>query len=475
MLKNNVTVRAVICLSLGFAVALSAAPASAKKGGKHTAAKKAKKRVLVGGFQGTKSGEARKAVIAALKDDGEYDIGETSDAKPGGDDKSYASASNGATAVLVGTVKKSGLILSVRNGADGALVQDVEVKGDSPSKLSKNIADTLGLSVADVIAQTKPGSAKADEPKADEPKADEPKADDAEEKTDKEKEPADEEAKSEPASAGDASPFPDSHSALELEAGLRAVHRSFTYHDTADQLYPGRGYPVPQTYKLPLGPALFINGTIYPGAFATSGAGANFGITGGYELNFGTKSVYDTPVAGDPTKTQENTLTTAANQYFVGVKARIPFSVHQLGVVVAYGQQEFNLLGDERAPTVPDVWYKFIKASLEGRFRVDAISVGVHLGTRLVSNTGGLERDWFPGHVKTQEIEAGLSLGYSVAPSVDLLVGFDLTRYAFNFNPIPSSLNPNSNPGPNAVIAGGATDQYISGFFGARYSLPGQK
>jgi hypothetical protein len=474
MRNNNVTVRAVICLSLGVALALSAPPASAKKAGKHTAAKKAKKRVLVGGFQGPKSSEARKAVIAALKDDGEYEIGETSDAKPGDDDKSFASASKGATAVLVGTVKKSGLVLSVRNGADGALVQDVEVKGDSSSKLSKNIADTLGLSVADVIAQTKPGAAKADdEPKSDEPKSDEPKADADEEKTDK---PADEEeAKSEPAS--DASAFPDSHSALELEAGLRAVHRSFTYHDTADQLFPGRGFPVPQTYKLPLGPAIFINGTLYPGAFATKGAAANFGITGGYELNFGTKSVYNTPAptAADPGATRENTLTTAANQYFIGIKARVPFSVHQLGFVLAYGQQEFNLLGDESAPQVPDVWYKFVKGSIEGRFRFDAISIGAHLGSRLVSNTGGLERDWFPGHVKTQSLEAGLELGYSLASSVDVLVGFDVIRYAFNFNPIPNTLNPNSNPGPNTVIAGGATDQFISGFLGVRYSLPGQK
>ncbi|HEY5373872.1 MAG TPA: hypothetical protein VIK01_09290, partial [Polyangiaceae bacterium] len=290
----------------------------------------------------------------------------------------------------------------------------------------------------------------------------EPKADD--EKTDK---PADEEAKSQPASDASAS---DGPSPLELEAGLRAVHRSFTYHDTPAQLFPTRGYPAPQTYKLPLGPAVFINGTIYPGAFATKGAGGDFGITGGYELNFGTKSVYNTAVAGDPTKTQQNTLTTKANQYFVGVKARVPFSTHELGFVVAYGQQVFNLLGDENAPTVPDLWYKFVKGSLEGRFRFAEVSIGAHVGTRLVSNTGGLERDWFPGHVKTQSLEAGVSAGYTVAPGLDLLVGVDLIRYAFNFNPISNTANPNTQ-----VIAGGATDQYVSAFLGARYSLPGQK
>jgi hypothetical protein len=458
MRNNNVTVRAVVCLSLGFALAVSAAPASAKKGGKQSTASKAKKKVLVGGFEGPKSGEARKAVIAALKDDGEYDIGETSDAKPGADDKSYAAASAGATAVLVGTVKKSGLVLSVRNGADGALVQDVEVKGDSPSKLSKNIADTLGLSVADVIAQTKPGAAKADAPKADEPKADA----EEEEKTDKA--PADEEEKSAPAS--ESTGFADSHSPLELDAGLRAVHRSFSYHDTPAELFPTKNLPVPQTYKLPLGPALFIDGTIYPGAFVTRGAGGDFGITAGYELNFGTKSVYNTPLAGDPTKTQENTLTTSAHQYFIGAKARVPFSVHELGLVVAYGQQVFNLLGDENNPTVPDLWYKFVKVGIDGRFRFDALSLGVHLGTRLVSNTGGLQRDWFQEGVKTQSLEAGLNVGYTLVPSVDLLVGFDVTRYAFNFNPVSSA---------NRVVAGGAVDQFTSGFLGVRYWMASQK
>jgi hypothetical protein len=123
---------------------------------------------------------------------------------------------------------------------------------------------------------------------------------------------------------------------------------------------------------------------------------------------------------------------------------------------------------------VPDVWYKFVKGSIEGRFRFDAISVGVHLGSRLVSNTGGLERDWFPGHVKTQSLEAGLEVGYSLASSVDVEVGYDVVRYAFNFNPIPN-LDPKTNPRPGNVIAGGATDQFISGFLGVRYSLPGQK
>ncbi|MEP7053047.1 MAG: hypothetical protein ABJB12_21965, partial [Pseudomonadota bacterium] len=394
MRNNDVSARAVIGLSLGLALALTAPLAAAKGKAAASAASKSKKRVVVGAFEGPKSSEARKAVIAALKDDGGYDVSETSDAKPGADDKSYANASSGATAVLVGTVKKSGLVLSVRNGADGALVQNIEVKGESPAKLNKNIGDTLGASVSDAIAQTKPAA--SDEPASDKAE-DKPEAD-AEEK------PAEaEEAKPE-AATDSGGGYSDAHSPLEIEAGLRAVHRSFTWHDTPPDIHPDAGYPVPQSYKLPLGPAVFINGTLYPLAFGSRGAAGNFGITGGYERNFATKSVYNEGLAN------EGKLTTLAYQYFVGLKGRIPVGEHQFGIVAAYGQQVFNLLGDEKDPITPDVWYKFFKLSAEGRFRFDALTIGFHVGTRIVSDTGGLKRDWFP-HVKTQVLEAGVQAG----------------------------------------------------------------
>jgi len=399
-------------------------------------------------------------VIAALKEDGDYDVSETSDAKPGADDKSYAQASNGAAAVLVGSVKKSGLVLSVRNGADGALVQNVEVKGESPAKLNKNIGDTLAVAISDALAQAKAGS--GDEPAADKPEA-KPEGD-AEEKP-----AAEEEAKPEGSSDSGGS-YSDVHSPLEIEAGLRAVHRSFTWHDTPPDVRPAAGYPTPQAYRLPLGPALFINGTLYPLAFASRGAGGNFGITGGYEANFATKSVYNEGLAN------EGKLTTSAHQYFVGVKGRIPVGEHQFGIVAAYGQQVFNLLGDENASNFPDVWYKFFKLGAEGRFRFDALTLGFHVGTRLVSDTGGLKRDWFP-HVKTQVLEAGVQAGYTFVPNLDVVFGVDLTRYAFNFNPVPPgtplSIPASGSPatGGSRIIAGGAVDEYLAASLSLRYAF----
>ena len=453
MLNTERVVRGLIGLSLGLAVSLSTPPSFAKDSDA-SANSKNKKKVLVGAFTGAKSDSVRKAVIDALKEDGAYDVSESSEVKPGSDQKSYAKGSAGASAVLVGTVKKTGLVLSVRNGADGALVQDVEIKGDSPAKLDKNIADTLGLSVAEAIGQTKAGAASTDTPKGD---AEEPESE-AEEKAPEEATP--------PEPVSDASAAPSGLSALELTAGLRAVHRSFSYHDTPDQLFPQRPTLLKApVYTLPLGPAVFIDAAIYPLAFGSRGAGALFGIAAGYEVNFATKSVYGTP---------ERTLTTRASQFYAGLKARLPLAAHEVGLLAAYGQQTFNLIGDEANAQVPDVSYKFIRLGAEGRLRFDSLSLGLHVGTRLVTDTGGLERDWFPGHTQTQSLEAGLSAGFTVASGLDLVCGVDLVRYAFNFNPNPPPTADGLVGNPyTQVIAGGAVDQYISGSLGLRYSLPG--
>jgi len=448
-------VRSVVGLSLGVALFWSTPRAFAKGKESSASAKessasaKEKKKVLVGAFAGSKSGSARDAVIAALKDAGAYDVSESSDLKADGDDQSYAKGSAGAAAVIVGTVSDSGLVLSVRNGADGTLVQDINIKGSSAAKLNKNIARQLSSSVAGVIARTKSGGA-GEQASTDSKEG----GAESEEAAPKQDESAGEDTSAsahEPASAG-ASP-------LELTAGLRAVHRRFAYHDTPDQLFPNRpGLLKAPGYTLPLGPAAFIDATLYPLAFGSRGPGAMFGITGGYEQNFATKSVYGTP---------ERTLTTQASQFYAGLKVRVPISAHEIGLLAAYGQQTFKLTGDEANPQVPDVAYKFIRLGAEVRLRFEAFSLAAHAGTRLVGSTGGLEHDWFPNRTKTQSLEAGVSAGYALGSGFEALFGFDLMRYAFNFNPNPPTANPYTQ-----VIAGGAVDQYTSGWLALRYSVP---
>ncbi len=257
--------------------------------------------------------------------------------------------------------------------------------------------------------------------------------------------------------ASDPKPRP---SPFDLEVGLRAVNRNFTYKDTPADLFPNKGYPMLVPFQLPLGPALFFDGTLYPGAFATSGVAAHVGLTFGYELNFATKAVF---AQGSPI---ERTLQTQASQFYVGARARIPLGAHELGLVGAYGQQKFQLTGDEGAPLAPDVHYKFVRLSLDAKLRFDDVFFGGHVGTRLVNDTGGLRTDWFP-NTKTKSLEAGIFLGYRLSRALDLIASGDLVRYVFDFNPIPRQTDPWSKP-----VAGGATDQYLTGSLALRYHVP---
>jgi hypothetical protein len=246
--------------------------------------------------------------------------------------------------------------------------------------------------------------------------------------------------------------------AVELSAGPRVVHRNFDYNDPLADFQPGAARPY--AYKLPLAPAPFIDVAIYPLAFAGRGFMANLGLVGGYEKLVGTTTVVE---SGTPT---QSTATTSGQQFFVGARGRLPLGEHELGVGVAYGKHSFHVSDHPAGPQdpgVPNVDYTFVRAGLDGRLNLGAVSLGARLGTRLVTNTGSLGQDWFPS-TKTQSIEAGVQLAYHLTPMFELVAGADFLRYAFNFNPVAPT---------NPVIAGGAVDQYISGWLALRVSILG--
>ena len=248
--------------------------------------------------------------------------------------------------------------------------------------------------------------------------------------------------------------------ALEVTAGLRAVHRSLEYHDTPAERYPRSGYDSLASYKQPLAPAFFVRADLFPFAFSERGPLANIGLSASYEKSLGTRAVF-----AEGTD-REITLDSASSELLVGLRGRLPLGVHELGLTAGLGEHTYTLKGDDGTPLVPDVDYTFARLSGDASFRLGALTLGFHVGTRLVRETGGLQRDWFP-RARTQSIEAGLLFGYQVAPSVEVVAGFDLIRYAFDFNPIPANADP-------AYVAGGAVDQYTSGWLGVRFNLQGQ-
>ncbi len=411
-----------------------------------------KVKVAVGGFDGAKSADARSAFIDALRQDGAYEVTDAEDVKASSKTKAVADAASGlgVNVVITGKVSKGGVKLKVM-GADGKVLEEAEIKG-AGAKLKTAIAKDGAASVAEGIAK---GAPVKEEPK-EEPKA--------EEEPEEEKKEASVSTDDLASADGGLSPF-------DVTAGLRPLHRTFKFHQTIADARPGEAcapgsmasncFRQLPSYELPLGPVLFIDVNFFPASLVTKGAAEWFGLTGGFEKGFATESIYQ---EGTP---QQLTLKTNVQAFYAGGRFRLPLGEHLLGATATFGQQTFALEGDAASPKLPDVKYTYVKAGLEGTLRFGDIFFGARVGKRFVMSTGALEKVWFP-NVKTQSLEAGFTAGYRLIGPVDLVAGFDWLRYAFDFNPVPVR------PANPDYVAGGAVDQYMSGFIAFRYHVPGQ-
>jgi len=419
----------------------------------------AKAKVAVGGFDGAKSDDARSAFIEALKKDGNYEITDAEDVKPSAKAKAIVDSAKGlgVDVIITGKVSKGGLKVKVLKGADGSVIDEVEIKG-APAKLHANIQKSGASSVADAINKGNGGGSA--EKKAEEPPTDEDAPKDEEEAK------GDAEA-SASASTGDAK---GGLSPLDITAGLRPTHRTFEFHQTLADVRPKDNFQQLPRYELPLGPALFIDLNWFPLSHMMTGPGEWIGLTGGYEREIATQSIYG---EGKP---YQKTLKTDVQAFYVGARFRLPIGEHVLGLTGTYGQHSFHLDGDDDLvldpdgvkrvhPLIPDVTYSYVKVGLDGMFRFGDFLAGARVGRRFVGNTGGLQKVWFP-HTKTQSLEAGVTVGYRLVDMLDLVAGVDWLRYAFDFNPLPTNRT--------SYIAGGAVDEYLSGYLAFRFHLPGK-
>jgi hypothetical protein len=416
----------------------------------------AKVKVAVGGFDGPKSADARSAFIEALKKEGSYEVTDAEDVKASAKSKAVAEAARGlgVDVVITGKVSKGGLKLKVI-GADGKVLDEAEIKGGG-AKLKTAIAKGGAASVADGIGKV--AAKKEETPAAEDNPAEEPAGDEAK------KEEASVSSDDLANAKGGLSPF-------DVTAGLRPLHRTFKFHQTIAEVRPAQACPEGSTatncfkklpsYDLPLGPVLFIDLNWFPASHFTTGPAEWIGLTGGFEKGFATHSVYQ---EGTP---QEQTLKTNIQAFYVGARFRLPLGAHELGATAVYGQQTFALDGDAAAPRLPDVKYTYIRPGLEGTFRFGELYFNARVAKRFVSGTGALKSVWFP-NVKTQSLEAGVTVGYRLISTLDLVAGFDWLRYAFDFNPVPAR------PSLESYVAGGAVDQYLSGFIGFRFHVPGK-
>jgi hypothetical protein len=235
--------------------------------------------------------------------------------------------------------------------------------------------------------------------------------------------------------------------AFVLDVGSRGVRRTFDFNDP--RFYPSTTWP--GAYRLKAAPVPFIHLGIYPLAFGGAGALANVGIVGRYERMVGVS----TKAAG----------ATTGQELDVGLRGRLPLGGGEVGLSATYGQHKFLLQTADLPPgplvTVPNVTYTFVRADLDGAMFLGPVTLGGHVGTRFVPKTGALGT-WF-GTTKTTSIEAGLSAAFRVTPIIEVVAGADYLRYAFAFDP----------PTDNGIVAGGAVDQYISGYLALRVAITG--
>ncbi len=427
-------------LLLSTVVAAAAAPQAVFISDAHAAS--AKRRVAVGAFHGRKAAEVRSEFITALKGDGSYDVTDAEDVKS---TKAQAlmDAAKGLDVQVIITGRVSwgyGLTLKVYSGADGKVLDEASLKGGTLDKLKANIDKSGVSSVAAAIAEVP-----VEEPPPEEPPAEET--------------PTEEE--SEEASEEGASDGPRGPSPLDLTAGLRPMHRTFEFKNTLADKRPNQGFRPLRRYELPLGPVVFVDLNWYPGSHFASGAAELIGLSAGFEKGFATESVFAEGTA------QEQVLKTDEMQWYLGPKFRLPFGEQRLAASAVFGQHSFTLKGDEAVSLVPDVKYTFVRAMLEGDFRIGELVAGARIGKRFVFGTGDIEKAWFP-NAKASSLEAGVTVGYRLASSLDLVLGFDWLRYAFDFNPVAQPPM-----GFESFVAGGAVDQYLTGHIAFRFHLPG--
>ncbi|HKY37859.1 MAG TPA: hypothetical protein VJN18_18075 [Polyangiaceae bacterium] len=427
-----------------------------------------KKNVAVGAFEGPKSDEVRSAFIESLKKDGGYEVTDAEDVKHMAKDKAIVDAAKGlaVSVIITGKITKLNLKLKVRDGSTGKTLDQVDIKGGTLPKLKTNVEKTGASSVEAPIGRSKGEKAKTDEKKKSEQAKKDAEEQPAEAAKEEEEKPAEESAPSAPGEPGKLTP-------LEITAGLRPIHRTLDFHQSLQELRPDDGFYPMLRYELPLGPALFIDFNVYPGSFISSGPAEWIGITGGFEKGFAVESVFQEgkpPCSATLQSNCELTLKTDLQQWYLGARFRFPVAAHLLSASGTYGSHDFTLAGDERQALVPDIEYSYVKLDLSATLTFGEFLGGAHIGKRFVLGVGPIgertfQNPWFPS-AKAQSIEFGVMFGYKLVSMLDLVAGFDFLRYAYDFNPDP----------PNPYVpwngAGGAVDDYYTGYIAFRFHLP---
>ncbi len=315
--------------------------------------------------------------------------------------------------------------------------------------------------------------------------AEQPASDQGQEGSDQEdaEEPGAESAQGQDSEEGDeAEELPDSSSEarpspLSALIGARLYSRAFSYTDALWELYPEAGFREGVGYNLQAGIMPRAQVFWYPGAHLTGSWIAHLGLVAGYERDVGTTLSY----AGQPLQ-QEHSL------WFAGIRGRIPVDSVTLGLQANFTSHDFKVSGDDAPnispdgyPLFPDVTYQQVELGADVEWRNGPMILGAHGSLNIVADEGAIgsslaasdtpANPWFPNTTATAA-DFGAYTGWQISKVFDLLAGVDFRAYGLDFGAIESSqVDPNGEAG--TIVAGGATDRYVSFWLGLGINWPG--
>ena len=237
--------------------------------------------------------------------------------------------------------------------------------------------------------------------------------------------------------------------ALQFGIGGKALFRTLSWTDDMGALAP---------YSLSPGPEVGAWFEAYPAAFMTSGFAANIGIFGSFNYGIGAKSRTPAPASTE--------LTTKYQDFLVGLKVRIPLGMFNPYVSGAYGMQTFKL--DPAGADRPNFSYSFIRPGAGVRIQATPmVDIEVGAGFLLVNAmgtaAGELKSAMFFPRATATGIDAGLSIGVRFSSLLGVRAGADFRQYG-----IVSGYQAG-----DPVVAGGATDRYITAWGGVELLLDG--
>jgi hypothetical protein len=393
------------------------------------------------------------------------------------------------TALVRGSVKKVGrnlrATLTVLNGSDGQVIDEVTIQGRGPRALRTNLRAQLwaklgplierassagsgseGSPVAKVAKEERapaaePGAGAGDRPEkavaeggsappADQQPAVVPAAPNADGEAPGEESsaPPGPRTRTRPSAGAPAlvepapaATTPRGCAALELELGGGVFLRRFNYTDEQ------RG--ALRAYNLQRAPVGLGELTFYPFALDSCGAASAIGVRVGYE--------YMRPLTSH---LEDRPLPTTASAYHGELVLRIRLGALTLKPSAGYFGRSYTVDGD----VVPSVAYRSVGGGLEAGLKLGVLLIELGAGGRWVLDAGQLQSaSWFPqatGLAATGRARLGLALG----PRIDLLATVDAEYYSFRFNIVAGGAYPNG-------VASGAYDIYLHGLLALRFHL----